>query len=103
LLGGAALLLAAAGVVGHPAGLAVVALFYGAYRLVWVAAETRLQERITGDARATVTSVAGLGSEVFALGVYGAWVAGGVSGVALLVLALAFFLTRWWSPAGVGA
>ncbi|GAA1303378.1 MFS transporter [Saccharothrix xinjiangensis] len=92
LLGGAAVLLALAGAAGHAAGLVAVALFYGAYRLVWVAAEARLQERITGGARATVTSVAGLGSEVFALGVYGAWVTGGVSGVALGVLLLALLL-----------
>ena len=66
LLGGSAVLLGVAGVVGHPVGLAGVAVFYGVYRLVWVSAEARLQERITGDARATVTSVAGLGGEVFA-------------------------------------
>jgi MFS family permease len=94
LLGGAAVLLGAAGLVGHPAGLAVVAVFYGVYRLVWVTTEARLQERITGDARATVTSVAGLASEVFAFLVYAAWVVGGVVGVSVLVLALAVFLVR---------
>ncbi|MFC6090295.1 hypothetical protein [Saccharothrix lopnurensis] len=86
--------LGAAGLVGHPAGLAAVALFYGAHQLVLVSAEARLQERITGDARATVTSVAGLGSEVLSMAVYGAWIAGGVSGVALLVLVPALFLSR---------
>ncbi|MFT7841417.1 MFS transporter [Saccharothrix sp. BKS2] len=94
VLGGAAVVLGAAGLVGHPAGLAAVALFYGAYQLVLVSAEARLQERITGDARATVTSVAGLGSEVLSMAVYGAWIAGGVSGVALLVLVPALFLSR---------
>ncbi|MFD1147518.1 MFS transporter [Saccharothrix hoggarensis] len=94
LLGGAAVLLAVAGFVGHPAGLAGVAVFYGAYRLVWVTAEARLQERITGDARATVTSVAGLGSEVLSFAVYAAWVYGGVVAVSVLVLVPALFLRR---------
>ncbi|WP_367135599.1 MFS transporter [Saccharothrix sp. HUAS TT1] len=88
--GGAAVLLGGAGLVGHPAGLAVVAVFYGVYRLVLVSAEARLQARITGDARATVTSVAGLGSEVFSFAVHGAWVVGGVVAVAVLVLPIAF-------------
>ncbi|WP_197289920.1 hypothetical protein [Saccharothrix sp. NRRL B-16348] len=51
-----------------------------------------MQSRITGDARATVTSVAGLGSEVFSFAVYGAWVFGGVVAVALLVLVPALLL-----------
>lgn len=100
LLGGSAVLLGAAGLVGHPAGLAVVAVFYGVYRLVLVTAEARLQERITGDARATVTSVAGLGGEVFAMGVYVAWVTGGVSAVSIAVLMVAFLLPRALGRAG---
>lgn len=92
LLGAAAVLLGVAGLVGHPAGLVAVALFYGAYQLVLVVAETRLQERITGDARATVTSVAGLGSEVLSMGVYLAWAVGGAVAVSAVVLALACLL-----------
>ncbi|MFE9745283.1 MFS transporter [Saccharothrix saharensis] len=95
LLGGSAVVLGVAGVVAHPAGLALVAVFYGVYRLVWVSAEARLQERITGDARATVTSVAGLGSEVLAFAVYGAWVFGGVVAVAVVVLAVSLVLSGW--------
>lgn len=94
LLGGSAVVLAGAGLVGHPVGLVGVAVFYGIYRLVLVAAESRLQDRITGDARATVTSVAGLGSEVFSFVVYGAWVFGGVVAVAVGVLVIALFLPR---------
>lgn len=92
LLGGAAVLLGVLGVVAHPFGLAGLAVFYGVYRLVWVSAEARLQSRITGDARATVTSVAGLGSEVFSFAVYGAWVLGGVVAVAVVVLVPALLL-----------
>ncbi|MEV8440933.1 MFS transporter [Actinosynnema sp. NPDC051121] len=93
LLGGSAVLLGVMGVVAHPFGLAGVAVFYGVYRLVWVSAEARLQARITGDARATVTSVPGLGSEVFSFAVYGAWVLGGVVAVAVVVLVPAFLLS----------
>ncbi|MBB5960325.1 MFS family permease [Saccharothrix tamanrassetensis] len=92
LLAASALLLGAAGLLRHPAGLAAVAVFYGLYRLVLVVAETRLQERITGSARATVTSVAGLGSEVAAYGVYAAWVFGGLSLVSVVILAFALVL-----------
>ncbi|GAB2982959.1 MFS transporter [Saccharothrix stipae] len=97
LLGGSAVLLGVVGVVAHPFGLAGVAVFYGVYRLVWVSAEARLQARITGDARATVTSVAGLGSEVLSFAVYGAWVFGGVVAVAVVVLVPAFVLPRAFS------
>lgn len=86
LLGAAAGLLGAAGLVGHPAGLAGVAAFYGLYQLVLVVADARLQQRIDGPARATVTSVAGLGSELAAVGLYAAWALGGVALVAALGL-----------------
>ncbi|QFZ24824.1 MFS transporter [Saccharothrix syringae] len=99
LLAAAAVLLGVAGLAGHPAGLAAVAVFYGVYQFVLVGAEARLQERITGDARATVTSVAGLGSEVLSLAVYAAWAVGGVPAVAAGVLLLAGCLTRLRRPA----
>jgi hypothetical protein len=92
LLGSAAGALGAAGVLGRPAGLALVALFYFGYRLVSVRAETGLQDRIAGTARATVTSVASLGTEVAAFGLYAAWTLGGVRLVAGLVAALALSL-----------
>jgi len=76
--------LALAGTVRHPAGLAGIALFYGLYRMVLVVVDARLQARIRGAARATVTSVAGLGLELVGLAVFGIWAAGG----ALLVAAL---------------
>ncbi|NUT90655.1 MAG: MFS transporter, partial [Saccharothrix sp.] len=98
LLALSALLLALAGHLRHPAGLALVALSYGLYRLVLVVAETRLQERITGPARATVTSVAGLGSEGVAYAVYAAWVVGGVPVVAAGILLAALLVARTVSP-----
>jgi MFS family permease len=70
LIAGAALALGAGAVIGHPAGFALIAVAAGALQMAGVAADARLQERITGPARATVTSVAGLGMGVVTLAVY---------------------------------
>jgi predicted MFS family arabinose efflux permease len=87
-LGAGAGLLLVAGAWARPAALAAVALFYGLYLAVLVVAEARLQDGIEGSRRATITSVAGLGIEVAALAVFGAWALGGITGVALVVLAV---------------
>jgi MFS family permease len=81
-------LLGAVALVPGPAALAVVALAYGLYLAVLVVAEARLQERIDSARRATVTSVAGLGTELAALLVFAAWAVGGVAAVAALVVAV---------------
>ncbi|NJP91164.1 MFS transporter [Nonomuraea sp. FMUSA5-5] len=70
LLGLAALAMAAGALSGHPAGFVAIAVAVGAFQLAQVLADARLQERISGPARATVTSVAGLGTNVVTLGVY---------------------------------
>jgi hypothetical protein len=72
----------------HPAALAAVAVFYGLYCAVVVVAEARLQHRITGPHRATITSVAGLGVELASLPVFAVWALGGAGAIALLVLAV---------------
>jgi MFS family permease len=72
----------------HPAALAAVAVFYGLYCAVLVVAEARLQHRIPGRNRATITSVAGLGVELASLPVFAAWALGGAGAIALLVLAV---------------
>ena len=95
VFGIAVLALGGAGLAGHPAGLVAVAVFYGLYRMVLVVAEARLQEEIEGPARATVTSVAELGSELVAFAVYAAWALGQVVSVAALGLAIAAVLPRW--------
>ncbi|CCG01221.1 MFS transporter [Blastococcus saxobsidens] len=87
LAAGAGLLLVP--VVTPPVALAALAVAYGLYLAVLVAAEAELQRRITGPYRATVTSVAGLGVELSALLVFAAWALGGVAAVGLLVLAVA--------------
>jgi MFS family permease len=88
LLGAAAGCLAAASVTPAPLALTAAALFYALYLAVLVAAEARLQERITGPYRATITSVAGVAIEVSALLVFAAWAIGGAAAVAVLVLAV---------------
>lgn len=84
--------LAVATVVARPAALAGVALFYGLYRTVLVVTDARLQERITGPARATVTSVANVVAELPAFAVYVAWVLGGTTAVTALVAGAALLL-----------
>lgn len=81
----AGLLLGTAAAVPGAGGLAVVAVAYALYLAVLVVAEARLQERIDSGHRATVTSVAGLGTELAGVLVFAAWAAGGVAAVALLV------------------
>jgi MFS family permease len=92
--------LAAAALLATPLGLVVVATGYGLYRLVLVVVETRLQEAITGSARATVTSVAGVGVELAALAVFAAYAVGGLALLAGAVLVLAGALPRFSGTPG---
>jgi MFS family permease len=85
-------LLALAAAVAHPAALGGVALFYGLYRAVLVVADARLQERIAGPARATVTSVANVVAEIPSFAVYAAWAVGGTAAMTVLVAAVAAVL-----------
>lgn len=71
LYGVGAALIAVGAVSGHPVGLVLVAVGYGLVNNAFIVGQARLQETITGPARATATSVAGLSSEVFALSVFG--------------------------------
>lgn len=92
----AAVLLGLSDWLGEPAGLAGIAVFYGLYRLVLVAVSGRLQDRIEGPTRATVSSVASLGSEFSAIAVYGLWALGGLWPIAILVLLVAVVLPIAW-------
>lgn len=73
LLGGALLVLGAAGAAHRPVGMAGLALAYGLHQLVLVVTDVRLQDRIEGPARATVTSVASLGTEITAAAFVVVW------------------------------
>lgn len=66
----AGLLIGVGVVSGDPRGFGLIAVGYGLLQMVIVVAQTRLQYVITTAARATVTSVSGLLSEVAALAVY---------------------------------
>jgi MFS family permease len=95
-------LLAAAGLLGRPASIAVVAVFYGMYRMVLVVADARLQQQLTGPARATVTSVAALGSELAVIALFALWALGQLVLVAGLGLLIAAALPAWLRAAGPG-
>jgi hypothetical protein len=92
----AGLLLAAGATTSAPWGFALVALGYGLANNAMVATEAQLQHRISGRARATVTSVAGLVKEGAALVGFatvglltsGSTVAPAVAAVALAAAAL---------------
>ncbi|MGE3289257.1 MAG: MFS transporter [Pseudonocardia sp.] len=92
VLAGGMVLLGGAGIVAHPAGLVALTAFYGVYRAAVVVADTRLQQRVACRARATVTSVASLGTEIACLGVYGIWALGGLLPVAATWLLVAMAL-----------
>jgi MFS family permease len=88
LLALAGVLLGAAAVLPAGPAIAAAAVFYALYLAVLVVAEARLQDRISGPYRATLTSVAGVGIETAALLVFGAWAVGGALAVAVVVLAV---------------
>lgn len=98
-------LISAGVAVGDPRGFAAIAVGYGLLQMVIVVAQTRLQYAITTAARATVTSVSGLLSEVAALAMYAGFGLGSRA-VALpaLIVALAAALVasaplvRRWLP-----
>ncbi|OEV06864.1 hypothetical protein AN219_33220 [Streptomyces nanshensis] len=54
----------AAGAVSGPAGAVLLALAFGIFQWAMVTCDAMLQDRVTDRARATVSSVAGFGSEV---------------------------------------
>jgi MFS family permease len=93
-------LLAAAGLLARPASIAVVAVFYGMYRMVLVVADARLQQQITGPARATITSVAALGSELAVIALFAMWALGQLVLVAGLGLLIAAVLPAWLRAPG---
>ncbi|OAH14849.1 MFS transporter [Streptomyces jeddahensis] len=73
LLAGSALALATGAVARTPSGIALVALAFGGFQLASVLADARLQQRIEGTGRATLTSVAGVGTDLTTVTVYGAY------------------------------
>jgi len=105
VLGGA---LISGGALLHPwVGFVAIGAGYGLLNNAMIISEARLQDTITGPARATVTSVHGLATEVVALAVYATFaglapLASVPTLVALLglpVAAVAVGVRRWMPPA----
>jgi hypothetical protein len=70
-----ALALAAGALSARPAGFILIAAAFCVFQLASVAADARLQARITGPSRVTVTSLAGLGTELATILVFGIYAA----------------------------
>ncbi|WDF36666.1 MFS transporter [Streptomyces sp. T12] len=104
LLAGAALALAVGAAAGTTAGIALIGLAFGGFQLAEVLADVRLQHRIEESRRATLTSVASLGTELATVATFGVYALLGtraahstvfaVLAVPYLVTALALARTR---------
>ncbi|GGQ01640.1 MFS transporter [Streptomyces griseomycini] len=106
LLAGAGLALAAGSVAGTPAGLVLVALAFGGFQAATVLADARLQRRIEDTGRATLTSVAGLGTELATVAVFGGYAviaSGNAHSTAFAVFAVVYPATAALLLAGVRA
>ncbi|MFF5188899.1 MFS transporter [Streptomyces sp. NPDC000345] len=88
LLTASALALAVGALTRTPAGFALVALAFGGFQLATVLADVRLQHRIEDGGRATLTSVASLGTEAVTIGVYGTYALLAATGGHALAFAL---------------
>lgn len=94
---------------GNLCGLFPIAACYGLLQMASVLTEARLQDSISGQARATVLSVSGLGMEIASLLVYAVFAVGsfriGVPGLsalfAIAIVAIAWLTSRWL-PAAEG-
>ncbi|HEX3296332.1 MAG TPA: MFS transporter [Nocardioides sp.] len=73
VLGAGAVLVSVGALASPYLGFVAIAVGYGMLNNAMLVGETRLQDAITGPARATVTSVLGLIEELVALAVYGAF------------------------------
>lgn len=96
LLAGAALALAAGAVLGTPAGIALVALAFGGFQVAEILADVRLQHRIDSTGRATLTSVASLGTELATVTVFGVYATLGTQashGTVFAMLAVPYLVT----------
>lgn len=96
LLTGSALALAVGAAAGTPVALVLVALAFGGFQLATVLADARLQERIEDTGRATLTSVAGLGTELGTLATFGAYAVAATAtghGTAFALSAVPYLLT----------
>ncbi|SCG16288.1 Predicted arabinose efflux permease, MFS family [Micromonospora echinofusca] len=95
LLALSAVALAAGALLARPLGFALVAAAFCGFQLATVLADARLQARITGASRATVTSLAGMATDVTIIAVYGGYgllATGAGNGVAFAVAAVPYLI-----------
>ena len=85
----AAALLAVGALTRSPLGFVAVAAAFGLAQVAMVVTAARLQDVVTEEVRATVTSVAGLGAELTAVAVFAGFAAGSGTSVSVLVAASA--------------
>ncbi|MFG1780025.1 MFS transporter [Micromonospora sp. NPDC049048] len=95
LLALSAVALAAGALLARPVGFALVAVAFCGFQLATVLADARLQARITGGSRATVTSLAGMATDLTVIAVYGGYgllATGAGNGVAFAVAAVPYLI-----------
>ncbi|MDX3646011.1 MFS transporter, partial [Streptomyces sp. MB09-02B] len=96
VLAGSAVALAIGALMGTPVGIGLVAVAFGGFQLVNVLADARLQDRIDGARRATLTSVASMGTETATVAVFAAYAAigaGHAHGVVFALFAVPYLVT----------
>ncbi|MDO3685640.1 MFS transporter [Micromonospora sp. C28ISP2-4] len=94
---------AAGALLRHPAGFLLLAAAFAAFQLATVLADVRLQARIAGPARATVTSLAGMATDLTVVALYGGYglLAGAVGNPAAFAFAvLPYLLVALWLLTG---
>ncbi|KAB1101790.1 MFS transporter [Micromonospora aurantiaca] len=90
---------AAGALLRHPAGFVLLAAAFAAFQLATVLADVRLQARITGSARATVTSLAGMATDLTIVAFYAGYglLAGAMGNPAAFAVAvLPYLLVALW-------
>ncbi|MEV4483055.1 MFS transporter [Micromonospora coxensis] len=95
----AAVTLAVGAGVRHPAGFVLLGVAFGAFQIATVLADARLQARITGPSRATVTSAAGMATDLAIIAVYGGYglLAGlGGNATAFVAAAVPYLIVVVW-------
>ncbi|MCX4910312.1 MFS transporter [Streptomyces sp. NBC_00878] len=107
LLAVSALALAAGAWAKTPAGIWLVAVAFCGFQLATVLADARLQDRIAGTGRATLTSVAGVGTELTTVAVFVAYSVAATStthGAAFALFSVPYLVTAvLLAAAGKGA
>ncbi|MFD4209768.1 MFS transporter [Micromonospora tulbaghiae] len=94
---------AAGALLRHPAGFLLLAAAFAAFQLATVLADVRLQARMAGPARATVTSMAGMATDLTVVAFYGGYglLAGAVGNPAAFAVAvLPYLLVALWLLTG---